>query len=398
MIDSKRVEVLDYLRGAAIFSVLMVHCLATAYGGVLLPWHGWFRNFSVHPAFLVMFPFSFGKEGVAIFFIVSGFCIHTSFQQKKNWKHFFINRFFRIYPPYFFTVILFALCLPGWPGHLTFHHSEDWFQLFTHLLLIHNFSQQYLLGINGAFWSLAIEVQLYLIYPVLLWMVSRLNWRKTMLILAAIEIFLRASICIANTGGQSDSTWARILWPIEMSPLGYWCSWSLGARIADAHIRHQPLPFLKQSLVFWAIFTLIGYLVKPLESFRFLLVAVTVAIMTSKLLNGWRPGFPIPAWTKNMFKQLGAWSYGLYLVHQPIIYILFFPIIGWIYLFSPSFSDYLSEPPFTNQCGIFFRFFVTLASLLIVVPIGALWFRMLERPGISLGNKFKERLMAKKTN
>ena len=42
--SSQHSDVLDYMRGAAILGVLMVHCLALAYGGNLLPWHGWVRD------------------------------------------------------------------------------------------------------------------------------------------------------------------------------------------------------------------------------------------------------------------------------------------------------------------------------------------------------------------
>jgi len=395
MTSPKRVEVLDYLRGAAIFSVLMAHCLFTAYGGTLLPWQGWFRSFSVRPSFLVLFPFSLGTAGVAIFFIVSGFCIHASYSQSRNWRNFYISRFFRIYPPYFVAMLAFAFLFPRWVGHLSFNDDKDWQQLFTHLLLVHNWSPQYLGGINGSFWSLAIEVQLYLIYPLLLWLVARFDWRNTMFMVAAIEILLRMGTSIAECSGQTDAAWAKLWWHAAYSPFGYWCSWALGAWIGDAYLNNRPLPLLKQPLTPWLVLTVASDLVKPLESFFFLLAAVSVAIATSKLLNGSRPGFPVPAFVRNFFKQLGEWSYGIYLVHQPLLYLVFYPAMGWISFISVSFSDYVSQPPYMNQYGLIFRFLIALILLLIVIPLGVLWFRAVEQPSISWGKKFKNRLKAR---
>jgi peptidoglycan/LPS O-acetylase OafA/YrhL len=49
---------------------------------------------------LPLFPFSLGGLGVAIFFAVSGFCIHLSHLHNRNkgWSFFIYRRFFRIYP------------------------------------------------------------------------------------------------------------------------------------------------------------------------------------------------------------------------------------------------------------------------------------------------------------
>jgi len=395
MANSKRVEIVDHLRGVAILFVLMVHCIGTAYGGELLPWHGWFRNFSVRPTFIIMSFFTLGKAGVAIFFIVSGFCIHSSFERNRNWRSFFISRFFRVYPPYFLAVLLFAFAFPGWMGHLHLQQSADWYQLLTHLLLIHNVSPEYLSGINGSFWSLGIEVQLYLIYPLLLWMVARVGWRNAMFIVAAIEILLRVGASLAVCSGQTDSPWAKVWSQAAFSPFGYWYSWSLGAWIADAYLKGRPLPLRKQSLTLWLALWLVSYLVKPLDSFFFLLAAVSTVVATSKLLGGDRPPFSIPAWTGDFLKQMGEWSYGIYLVHQPFLLMVFGPIIGWISFISVSAYDYLSEPPYLNQYGIVFRFLITLLSLLIVIPLGVLWFRAVERPSLALGNKVKTWLKAK---
>ncbi|MGH7991096.1 MAG: acyltransferase family protein, partial [Limisphaerales bacterium] len=126
----------------------------------------------------------FGFMGVPIFFAISGFCIHLSFyRQGQKWGSFFLRRFFRLYPAYMAAVLLFALL---------FTHSagEFWRQFSSHALFSFIYNQATYHGLNGSFWSVAVEVQLYLIYPLLLALVARFGWKRTLICLAGCEIFL----------------------------------------------------------------------------------------------------------------------------------------------------------------------------------------------------------------
>ncbi|MCI0658269.1 MAG: acyltransferase family protein, partial [Acidobacteria bacterium] len=99
----EHITFLDTLRGIAIALVFAFHSLGPSFGVDHLAWSGWLRDFSsVRRSFLALLPASLGWSGVAIFFVVSGFCIHLSHERsrRKGFKVFFIRRFFRIYPPY----------------------------------------------------------------------------------------------------------------------------------------------------------------------------------------------------------------------------------------------------------------------------------------------------------
>ena len=130
---SKHLELLDHLRGVAILAVLIFHTLGMAFGYDALPWKGWLRDFSGHATFLCFLPVGMiGQAGVAIFFVVSGFCIHLSFEtQGREWSRFFIRRFFRIYPPYLLALLLSFLILAINPG-LDFRGRDFWTQLLMH--------------------------------------------------------------------------------------------------------------------------------------------------------------------------------------------------------------------------------------------------------------------------
>jgi peptidoglycan/LPS O-acetylase OafA/YrhL len=137
------------------------------------------RSFDVPTPFLLLLPFTCGWAGVACFSGVSGFCIHLSgvtVDGKASWSVFALRRFLRLYPPYFVAVCLFFI-VSVVVGTTQLHRISSCVQLGAHLSMLHNFDQRTLFGINPLFWSVAVEVQLYLLYPLVWYLSRRLGWR-----------------------------------------------------------------------------------------------------------------------------------------------------------------------------------------------------------------------------
>lgn len=368
----KHVELLDYLRAIAILSVLFFHTFGSTFGDWNLPWNGWIRDFSVSSSFLYFMPFSFGQIGVPIFFVVSGFCIHLSFQQQgQKWISFFIRRFFRVYPAYFVAVIFFAI-LNTTHALPLFHNRGDWPEVLSHLFLIHNWFPQMFVGINGSFWTLAVEMQLYLIYPALIFLVTKFGWRRTMVALATCEFLIRSTSGVFETLGISNAAGKWISTELSNSPFGFWFSWSLGAFIADAFLKNQPLPFSKTSPWPWLTLGIVSYFIKPLFPFLFPLAALTTAIITSRRLSGSTGAVRVPAPLLSILRKIGWWSYSIYLLHQPMI-ILFCCLITW---FVPH--EYRSP-----QVGFLFL----MIGWLPIILFSILWYNVLELSGIALGKR-----------
>src|SRR5688500_12751255 len=187
----KKFVVIEQLRGLAILLVVAYHGLSSSFGRLGLDWAGTLQNFDVSKQFLLMFPATFGWMGVAIFFAISGFCIHLSHAtaRDKTWKTYFIKRTFRIYPPYLAIMLFFAFVFTATKVSLSELGGQN--QIVTHALFIHNFFPRSFYGITGAFWSIAIEFQLYLIYPVILSFTKRIGWTITGIIVALVELSLR---------------------------------------------------------------------------------------------------------------------------------------------------------------------------------------------------------------
>ena len=99
----------------------------------------------------------FGHQAVIVFFVISGFCIHLNYMRNRvhGWGSYFIRRFFRIYPPYLAAFLIFFFFWGWW-------RQEDAPQQFiTHVLGIHNLDKGTVFGVNPAFWSIGVEIQLY---------------------------------------------------------------------------------------------------------------------------------------------------------------------------------------------------------------------------------------------
>jgi len=351
------------------------------------------RSYAVPKTFLALLPASFGWAGVSIFFVVSGFCIHLSFNQSnRSWRDFFIRRFFRIYPPYFFAMVLFAIifCTP----HLRleqdlFSGNVDWRSFFTHLFLIHNFDPSTFWKINPAFWSIAVEAQLYLLYPLLMLTVSKFDWRRTMIFVAACELLI-AGINGLSSGvmGAEDYWNIHIHLPgffsqivslnhwLAISPLAYWFSWSIGAYIADTFLKGTRLPFADFSILLWVILVGTSYFVRPLYSFFFVFVALLTATSISKLIIGEFPKIWIPTFCLKSLRQAGLWSYSIYLIHQPLLAIF---LINFALIFPVAANNPI------------FRFVFCLISWLLIMLLGRVWFQILELPSIALGKRFIKR-------
>ena len=367
---------MDYLRGIAIVLVLLFHTLGVVFGFDVLPWKGWFRDFARQSYFLYFLPFSFGQAGVAFFFVVSGFCIHVSCQQYgQKWKDFFIRRVFRIYPAYL-AALIFSVCLIL--ANPLFHLQGQKFlmQCFAHLFLVHNFHPETFFGFNPSFWSLAIEAQLYLLYPVLLFGVAKLGWHRTMVVLAGCELIIRGANGLIQTVDATNS-WVRISWLFASSPLGYWFSWGLGAFIADAFLKNQPLPFQKISPVPWLMLAVVSYFVKPLYPFLFVLFAVTIAIVASRLLSKAGSTVKVPALSWGILKKIGLWSYSIYLLHEPLLNV-YSDLIVWA---VPQ--EYRPAP---------IVFLLIVVTWLVIIPFSVLWYQIFELPGIALGKRIIQKI------
>jgi len=147
-----RLEFLDCLRGIAAFAVLIEH------GG-----------YSFVPAFrdFTHGLFSFGKFGLTAFFLVSGFVIPLSIERGSGLRRFWVQRFFRLYPLYWFSLAaaLLLYCL-GYHDAVT---SDFSLHLWRNALVNLSMFQGYVTVPHaiGLYYTLSMEMAFYLACSIL---------------------------------------------------------------------------------------------------------------------------------------------------------------------------------------------------------------------------------------
>lgn len=176
---------LDILRGLAIIIVVLYH------------------NFDNVPFF------RFGWLGVDLFFALSGFLITDLLLKSRDsqyyFRNFYIRRFLRIFPLYYLVLALFFTLSPilfsekGPETTFTYYdENKVWFwSHFQNWLLVHKGPAP--VPFLSHFWSLAIEEQFYLFWPLLLFFIKKLNVLRNVIIgLIATAIIIRITTWMAS--------------------------------------------------------------------------------------------------------------------------------------------------------------------------------------------------------
>jgi len=382
--EAKRLGILDDCRGFAIMLVFLAHCAASLPANLQnafeRPWgFAWSAaTGSVDPqtiiAFVAFFPMHLGWVALPIFFVVSGFCIHLTYCQpaRPDFRAFYIRRFFRIYPPYLIPLLFFAFIFP-WT-RLPFNKLTYWGQLGTHLLMCHNVSELSVCAINTSYWTLAVEVQLYMLFPLVMLYVRRSSYGRVLLLLAILELCLRA---FSNSVYDIPGGFAPAF--IRTSPFFYCFSWTTGAALADAYLTRKPLPFSKVHPLVWLVVGVLtcGY---PTTAYSFPFFALATVSFLSRRLSRVSTEERYPLFGRYL-RATGIYSYSIYLVHTPILMALIRECEARI----PG----MDKNPFLI-CAI------GLSTWPFFFALGALMYHWVEKPSIAFGKKFL-RLLPKPT-
>jgi peptidoglycan/LPS O-acetylase OafA/YrhL len=122
-----------------------------------------------------------GHDVVAIFIAISGFCLALPLARQGDWilqtRRFYRRRIRRILPPYFAAVVigLFIALAYSYKNSPQDYSGTplSWTMILSHLLLVQNWIPGQNFTLDGPLWSIAVECQIYLLFPLLV-----LLWRK----------------------------------------------------------------------------------------------------------------------------------------------------------------------------------------------------------------------------
>jgi peptidoglycan/LPS O-acetylase OafA/YrhL len=306
---------LDGVRGVAILMVVVYHAFMFS----ISPPAGWISRLA-----------SYGFVGVDLFFVLSGFLITGILLNAKGqpgyFRNFYAKRAFRIWPLYYLLLLVSFGLVPLVIVHAHLPMGE--FKLLesrnklVYILLLQNLWYPGGAGptMLAMTWSLAIEEQFYVAWP---WLVLFSSRKKLAGILATILVLSPLIRLLASLHGVSGDaiyfmTWFRLDGLSLGALVALWCKshffslrrtkWSAVA----AMVTGVPA----------SLWLLSGH-TKPLWPLLYSMLAVasagavTFAIWCCKTNSIF--GRPFRA---SSLRYLGQVSYCLYLVHQPIYYVL----------------------------------------------------------------------------
>lgn len=265
--------------------------------------------------------------GVDLFFVLSGFLITGILYDAKSSSHYFRSfygrRVLRIFPLYFGFLLVALLVLPFWLSEEAtrfFYQSQVWYWSF--LANIHIAMEGWQRPVSH-FWSLAIEEQFYLIWPFLVFAFDRNRLLHLTVYCMIIALVLRIWLPFGL-----DRTGAYVLLPTRMDCLAAgaflalfirgpggirslgWLPWVLAIcstlSLAAIYLEDRRLSILDP------VVATIGYTLIAVCFASWL--AIVVAAPTHSWIRRFLSGAQLVG--------LGKYSYGLYVIHAPVIWFL----------------------------------------------------------------------------
>lgn len=357
------VEQLTWLRGIAALFVVVSHCVRAAEYG-----------YAAGEAGAVMWPlrfFDLGTFGVTLFFALSGCTLYISNKgtiKRTELGSFYIKRFFRIWPAFAVSVLAYICFRPVFEsfyvepfGHWIERQFLEPFtfrELLSYLTLTFNFTGPHDL-INNAYWSLPVEFQYYLIFPVLLVSLKYLGLSGPILMSGLLYAVPKIAPDLASSprvftmafsfcGGvfvarlYSMTTW-RI--PNLIGLCLFSVAVSVVSAVSNNLLSLPEIPFISNPWNFYG-------------------VASVGAVFV--VLNA---GMSLPVRVKAILKKYGDISYSLYLYHNLVIAALMLLLIN------------LDVTGLWRSAALFFL------TLAFATMIAQLSYRHVEMPGINFSRK-----------
>jgi peptidoglycan/LPS O-acetylase OafA/YrhL len=299
------VPALDGLRAIAVLMVLLAH----------------FKEPTPHRIWQVLHQ---GGFGVYLFFVLSGFLITRILLSEKNkpayFRNFYARRTLRIFPLYYGVLALqFWVLLPIFPTPriLADAHYQGWLWAYGYNILTavkghFFFTSDWM--VLGHFWSLAVEEQFYLAWPLIVLALCRESLLKLCIAIVALTPIVRLAFYVAG----ANQYWITMFTICQMDSL------ALGAMLAclesSGHL-NAIVPMARRVVLgLGAILVLCSFFYPrspettlPLIFYHGAVALFFGAIVALAVCGVFR-------WLDNrVFREVGQKSYGMYVFHIPLL-------------------------------------------------------------------------------
>lgn len=295
--------------------------------------------------------FELGWIGVQFFFVLSGFLITGILLDMKKslpaggyFLKFYGRRFLRIFPLYYVYLILMGglvawlISIPYRPGYMSVFEEQVKYAYFY----VYNFFFTTVFHKPAFFfehlWSLSVEEQFYIFWPLLIFIVPERFQKKLFLALIVLGPVFRTAFYFIHASGEFRIFRPEVAEALYPLPFTHVDAFAFGA-----YLSRYPMPKAKEQFFIllglvplagfttqylatgqFGAFSAFGYPLLLPDGFKFIwgysllnyFFAVTIqAVARQGMFNRFLEWSPM--------RYLGKISYGLYVFHQPVIWFAF---------------------------------------------------------------------------
>lgn len=342
----QRLEYLDGIRGLSALYVTASHAYQTYSVHFLSQTNGGCADAFLH----AMHWLNYGRSAVAVFIVLSGYCLMLPVVQSEDGRlaggtlRFYLRRARRLLPPYYGALIVSLVLISTVPGmgesDTGDWHKAFWSQVFpaftpgvivSHLLLVHNYHPSWQHAIDYPMWSLATEWQILFLFPLFVTLWNRESIGHV--VMAAMRITLGLQVVLMVLMSNVNP------WPPQFVTL-----FALGMGAATVNFpRRGDLTPARPRPWGWLAASLFGsYLVLEVTVGRWLLetghqqapdlvvgggTACLLVYCTQAIKAGSRPWI-LQRFESGLLIGVGRFSYSLYLIHAPVLALVFLILQG----------------------------------------------------------------------
>ena len=259
---------------------------------------------------LAMFP------GVPIFFFVSGFLISASFERTNSLRDFYINRFLRIYPGLWLCLI-FSLGIVLLSPQVEFEFLDMLLWVIAQASAFQFYNPSFLRGfgvgvLNGSLWTIVVEIQFYLMIPLIYWLFSRAKWRLSFVV-PLLFILISINQVYVYAVKPENSMLSKLL-GVSLLPYLYMFLFGVVSQRNILHLKGvtgaaglplMSIVYISSSVVLgWLGLNVAGNNINPISACLISLLALALAYSRLKLL---------------VKIKLPDISYGIYIYHMLVV-------------------------------------------------------------------------------
>ncbi len=315
--------------------------------------------------FLSYFISRLGKNGVYLFFVLSGFLITYLLLKEKEkyqtilFKKFYLRRIFRIWPLYYLIVCISFVIIPFLANSSDIFRNTPYYfnaisnpenytisSFLTYLFFLPNIALDYfgfrVVGCTQS-WSVGVEEQFYILWPLLIFVFNRKTIVKVFILLIIVfvlsHVFFQPELVarLNKIIGFNLKILAAIHKMVKIISFEFMAIGAVGGYLYNYFTKEITVVTKSKytyygiivSLFFLLFFSIVPtYLQSILLSIFFLLLILTTINDDNKIV-----------FRNKYLSHIGTISYGVYMYH-PFILFLVFPFINEYFPAENSFLLY----------------------------------------------------------